>query len=249
MTRDERNLKGFNWSPDRRPADRNAVTSLTLRASQRNKYAARPRARFRQTDIYFPGYISDINRQIAVRDSLRKVREAERKQAEALAGHKASLDSLSQKDTLRGVDSLMRMDSLALADSLKLAVAADSLAVGDSLKRAVDSVAVSDSLINKALSPAEMKAALKAEKLRKKEAARTAREAARKKRQEDKEKRWGELDKRDAAKATAKEAKRKAKERERKRKALEAAAKEIEKDARALEAYIEKYRKEKENKK
>ena len=91
-----------------------------------------------------------------------------------------------------------------------------------------------------------VKAAKKAEAQRKREEAAKAREAARKKKQEEKEKRWAELDKRDEMKAKAKEEKRKAKERERKRKALQAAAREAEKDARALEAYVEKYRKQKE---
>ena len=244
MSREERSLKGFNWNPERRPADRNAVTTLELRPSERDKYAARPRAKFKHTDIYFPGYISDINRQIAVRDSLRKVREAERKQAEALAADKARFDSLSR------LDSLAHADSIARLDSLKSDVVKDSLAVADTLKAATDSIAVSDTVatVAKVLTPAEQKAALKAEKAKKKAAAKAAREAARKKKQEEKEKRWAELDKRDAEKAAAKEARRKAKERERKRKALAAAAREAEKDAKTLEKYIEKYSKQKDKK-
>lgn len=251
MPREDRSLKGFSWYPDRRPADRNAVTPLSLRPSQRNMYAARPHAKFKQTDIYFPGYISDINRQIQVRDSLRKVRAAERKAAEAAAERQARLDSLALKDSLFRADSLFKADSLAHADSFKLAAHTDSLAVADSLKSVKDSLAVTDSLatVDKVLTPEEQKAALKAEKARKKEEAKKAREAARKKKQEEKEKHWAELDKRDAEKAKIKEDKRKAKERERKRKALEAAALEAEKDAKALEAYIEKYKKKKEKKK
>lgn len=250
MTRDERSLKGFNWQPQKRPADRTAVTSLQLRPSQRLSYQDRPRAEFKQTDIYFPGYIADIHRQIAVRDSLRKVRETERREAEALARERAHLDSLALKDSLFRADSLMRVDSLARVDSLKLAASADSLAMADSLKSVADSVALADSLsaVEKVLSPEEIKAARKAEALKKKQAVKEAREAARKKKQEEKEKRWAELDKRDEEKAKAKEEKYKAKERERKRKALQAAAREAEKDARALEAYIEKFRKQKEKK-
>ena len=245
---EERSLKGFNWQPERRPADRNAVTPLSLRPSQRKMYAARPRARFRQTDIYFPGYIADINRQIEVRDSLRRVREIEKKRAEQEALDKARLDSLALKDSLALADSLFRLDSLARVDSLNI-VRADSLARLDSLKQmAKDSLAVSDTLSSeeKVLSPEEKKAALKAEKAKKRAEAKAAREAARKKKKEEREKRWAELDRRDAEKAKAKEEKRKAKERKRKRKALEAAAREAEKDARLLEEYIEKYRKQKE---
>lgn len=246
LSDDERKLKGYNWQPQRRPVDRTAVTSLSLRPSQRMSYKERPRAEFKQTDIYFPGYIADIHRQIEVRDSLRKVRAAEKKAAEA-ALEKARLDSLALKDSLFRVDSLMRVDSLARVDSLKLAARADSLAVADSLKHVRDSLSVADSLAAaKVLTPEEIKAAKKAEAQRKKEEAAKAREAARKKKQEEKEKRWAELDKRDEQKAKAKEEKRKAKERERKRKALQASAREAEKDARVLETYIEKYRKQKE---
>ena len=245
LSDDERKLKGYNWQPQRRPVDRTAVTSLSLRPSQRMSYKERPRAEFKQTDIYFPGYIADIHRQIEVRDSLRKVRAAEKKAAEA-ALEKARLDSLALKDSLFRVDSLMRVDSLARVDSLKLAARADSLAVADSLKHVRDSLSVADSLAAaKVLTPEEIKAAKKAEAQRKKEEAAKAREAARKKKQEEKEKRWAELDKRDEQKAKAKEEKRKAKERERKRKALQASAREAEKDARVLETYIEKYRKQK----
>jgi hypothetical protein len=244
---DERSLKGFSWYPERRPADRYAVTDLELRPSQRSLYESRPHARFKQTDIYFPGYIADIHRQIAVRDSLQRIRAVEKKRAEAEAAERARLDSLALQDSLFRVDSLFKVDSLARVDSLK-AARADSLAALDSLKTLKDSSAVADTLTSaeKILTPEEQKAALKAEKQRKKEAAKKAREAARKKKQEEKEKRWAELDQRDAEKLKAKEEKKKAKERERKRKALEAAAKEAEKDAKALEAYIEKYRKQKE---
>ena len=246
LSDEERKLKGYNWQPQRRPVDRTAVTSLSLRPSQRMSYKERPRAEFKQTDIYFPGYIADIHRQIEVRDSLRKVRAAEKKAAEA-ALEKARLDSLALKDSLFRVDSLMRVDSLARVDSLKLAARADSLAVADSLKHVRDSLSVADSLAAaKVLTPEEIKAAKKAEAQRKKEEVAKAREAARKKKQEEKEKRWAELDKRDEQKAKAKEEKRKAKERERKRKALQASAREAEKDARVLETYIEKYRKQKE---
>ena len=245
LTRDERSLKGFSWYPERRPADRNAVTSLPLRPSQRNLYGKRPHARFKETDIYFPGYIADINRQIAVRDSLKRVRALEKKEAERYAVEKARLDSIALADSLFRVDSLMKVDSLARLDSLKHAQRADSLAVADSLRAVKDSLAKAP-VEQKELTPEEQKAMLKAAKAKKKAEAKAAREAAKKKKQEEKEKRWAEKDQRDADKAKAKEEKQKEKEREKKRKALRAAAAEAEKDARALEAYIEKYKQEKE---
>ena len=253
LTQDERSLKGFSWYPERRPADRNAVTSLPLRPSQRKQYERRPHARFRQTDIYFPGYIADINRQIVVRDSLKRIRAAEKQAADRYAAEKARLDSIALADSLFRVDSLMKVDSLARLDSLKLAQRADSLAVADSLKAVKDSLAkVKPVVEEKVLTPEEQKAAekaaAKAAKEKKKAEAKAARAAVRKKRQEEREKRWAELDQRDEDKAKAKEEKQKEKEREKKRKALKAAAEEAEKDAKALEMYIEKFQKKKERK-
>ena len=226
LSRDDRALKGFNWQPARRPADRNAVTPLSLRPSQRLSYEAKPHARFKHTDIYFPGYIADINRQIAVRDSLRKVREIERKMAE--------------NDAVVRVDSLFKADSLARMDSLKLASQADSLAVTDSLKTVTDTVAVAS--VDKVKTPEEIKAELKAEKEKKRKEAKAKREAARKKKKEEREKGWAEKDKRDEEKLKAKEQKRLEKERNRKRRSLEAAARQAERDAKILDEYIEKYK-------
>lgn len=247
LPREDRNLKGFSWDPKRRPADRNAVTPLSLRPSQRSLYDSRPHARFKQTDIYFPGYIADVHKQIEVRDSLKKVRAREKRLAERRAIEKARLDSLAMVDSLFRLDSLFKVDSLAREDSIRLAVA-DSLAKLDSLKK-TEMAAVTDTVAKVVLTPEQQKAAekaaKKAEKERKKAQAKAAREAAKKKKQEEREKRWAELDQRDANKEKAKEEKRKAKERERKRKAIEAAAREAERDAKVLDAYVEKYRKQK----
>ena len=253
LTPEELKLKGFNWQPEKRPADRNAVTPLSLRPSQRKLYEARPRASFVQTEKYFPGYIGDIHRQIEVRDSLRAVRQREKAIAEQRAAERARLDSLAMADSLQLADSLAVLDSLAFADSLA-AARIDSLALADSIKVATDSLAVADSLAAVAamtpeeLAAAEKAAARKAEKearVKAREEAKAARDAKKKKKQEEREARWAELDKRDAEKLAAKEAKKLEKERKRKRKALIDAARQAEKDAQ----YIEKYRRKYEEKK
>ena len=232
---EEMYFKGFEWQEERRPADRNAVTPLSLRPSQRLKYASRPRAKFTQTDKYFPGYMSDIYLQIKVRDSLRVVREREAEIAKAAAERQARLDSLNRLDSLARVDSLFKVDSLARVDSLAKVDTVKTLPVVDSLKVSTDSVAVKDSaVVEKVLTPKEIKALKKAEKQK-------AREAAKKKRQEAKEARWAELDKRDAEKQKAKEEKALERQRKKKRKALETAAREAEKDAAVLERYVKRY--------
>ena len=227
LSEEDRKLKGFNWQPAKRPVDRNAITPLSLRPSERKSYTARPRARFRQTDIYFPGYMSDVYRQIAVRDSLRAVREQERKMAEAMAAEQARLDSLAT------------VDSLALADSLDKLTLAEKLPAKDSLVVKKDSIKVADSVsVEKVLSGKELKEAQKAER-------KAAAEAKKKKKIEEREAKWAELDKRDAEKLAAKEEKRKEKERRRKRKFLEEALKQAEDEAKTLEKYRKQYEKKK----
>ena len=227
LTDDERKLKGFNWQPTKRPADRNAVTPLSLRPSERKSYSARPRARFRQTDIYFPGYMEDVYRQIAVRDSLRAVREQERKMAEAMAAEQARLDSLATAD------------SLALVASLDKSAIAEKLPVKDTAAVVKDSIKVAGAAsAEKVLTEKELKEAQKAER-------KAAAEAKKKKKIEAREAKWAELDKRDAEKLAAKEEKRKEKERKRKRRFLEETLKQAEDEAKTLEKYRKQYEKKK----
>lgn len=100
MSDEERSLKGFRWYPEKRPADRYAVTPLSLRPGERARYSARPKASFRQTDIYFPGYMKGIRRQIHVRDSLRQVRGSGRSVpvADEPKSLSAAVDSVSLSD-------------------------------------------------------------------------------------------------------------------------------------------------------
>lgn len=242
LSEDELRLKGFNWQPDKRPEDRNAVTPLSLRPSQRTSYAARPKAKYVQTDIYFPGYMGDVYKQIAVRDSLKRLRERDRQLAEQRAAEQARIDSLASVKSVDLPDSLDRLDTLPKVDSLSMA---DSVAVSDSLGTLPDSLSVSDSASVRVLTPEELKAAKKAQKAKAKEEKKKKREEKKKRKQEAIEAKWAEKDKRDAEKAAAKEAKRLAKERKRKRKALEDAAKQAQREAELLEEYRQKYREQK----
>ena len=245
LSRDEKYLKGFKWQEERRPADRNAVTPLSLRPSQRSYYERRPRAQYKQTNIYFPGYIDNVYRQIEVRDSLRKVRQREAAIAKRQAEEKTRLDSIAFADSVLR-DSLFRADSLEKAVELK--VKEDAIkAAADSLKLVSDSLSVADSLssVEKVPTKEEIKAAQKAEAKRKKEAAKAAREAEALKRQEEKEKRWAELDNKDEIKARKKEEKKLQKLRKKKRKALEDQARQEARDAAVLEKYRQKFEQQK----
>ena len=231
LAEEERKLKGFNWMPDRRPQDRHAVTSLDLRPSERTRYNARPRARYTQTDLYFPGYIDDIYLQIAIRDSLNHVRSVEKKRQE----QQEEIRQQQIKDSLAiaRLDSLeqVKADSLALADSL--ASAADSLAVSDSLAKADSLAAVNDSTV--VLTKAQIREQKKAEKARKKKERLAAREA-----------RWAAMDKADAEKAQAKLDRKAEKARAKKRRALKQAQARARQDADMLQRYIERYEKQQE---
>ena len=241
---EDHKLKGYTWDPERRPADRYAVTPLKLRPSQRHTYSARPRATFVQTDIYFPGYISDIYRQIEVRDSLRVIRERENALAEQQANRMAELDSLSSEESLKNTQIKAAQDSLAVKDSLSgVRPKIDSSAVSDSLKIA-DSLTVAPVLSPEEIRAAE-KAAAKAEKEKLKAERKAVKEAKRKAKQDALEAKWAEADKRDAEKAAEKAAKKLEKEREKKRQALADEQRQKEREEQMIEKYRKKFEKKK----
>lgn len=244
MKKDEKILKGFDWQPDKRPKGPEDITPYKPRESQRKVYENVPRAEFAQTDIYFPGHMNSVYKMLARQDSLKRVRNAERRRLEAERKAEAariadSLRIVAAADSLALADSLARADSLALRDSL---ASRDSLARQDSLA-VKDSLVVSDSLsVSKANSLANDPSAIKkAEQERKK----AEREKARKDRQAAKEARWAELDARDAAKAKAKEEKALKKKRQKTLKTLKAMEKRRAKEERMLERYKARYEKQK----
>ena len=218
----ERTLKGYRWEPEKRPDSPEAVTSLKPRKSQRTSYLARPHTTFKQTDIYFPGHINRIYRDIAIRDSLEVVRRR----------LKDSLSAVMPIDSL-AVDSLAVItDSTAVvADSLGKAADTLATAVPDSL-----SAGATDSLSTaKPLSPKELKAAEKARK---------AEERARKKaeRQKALEAKWAEQDRIYEEKQAAKAQRKLERERARKLKMLRRLERKSLREQRRLERYIERER-------
>ena len=224
MTPEDQKLKGFNWTPEKRPVDRYAVTPLELRAPQRQNYSSVPRADYEQTDIYFPGYMDNIYVQIAVRDSLAEVRERQR--------------AIEERERQRLEEQRLR-DSVLMADSLKIKAAADSLALADSLKAVADSLHIADSLaaLDSARLAAQADSSLVLTKEQLREKARAERAEKKAQRLAAKEARWESLDKRDAEKARIREEKKLMKERRRKLKLLQAIEKERQKEELKLEEY------------
>ena len=268
LPKDERYMKGFRWDPDRKPRGPQDITPLVVRKSQRTSYLARPHAQFKETNVYFPGHINKIYKDIAYRDSMEvvKARQAKEKPAE-----EAPVTPLSPADdSLRvALDSLGTMPSL---DSLRTDPARDSLGIVQALDSAVTKPAVADSLSTETetvlpeeqpqeetetvteeapvLDPlsqkAEMeKAAREAEKARKAEEKRLkaeekARLAAEK--QAAREAKWAEKDKKDEERRAAKAQKKLEKERKRKLKALQKLDKKAAKERKLFEKYLEKER-------
>ncbi|MBO4605987.1 MAG: hypothetical protein J5667_05575 [Bacteroidales bacterium] len=218
----DRYLKGFKWVPELKPTGKTSITTLTVRKSERAAYAKHPRAKFKQTDIYFPGYIKSV---YAAIDESHKPRPKKNQDAKLEQEIKALDKELAM------ADSLALKDSLALADSLSLR---DSLAIADSLALA-DSLSLRDSLATGPQAPQKKTFSQKFQEWRERNAAR------RKARLEAREARWAILDARDAAKAEEKAKKAEEKARAKKKKELEAAEAEAKRDQELLNKYLRYY--------
>lgn len=227
MTRDERVLKGFDWQIDACPRGKQDITTLSLRASERSSYSARPRATFEYTDRYYPGYIPGIMKQIREGKVAKANAEARRKAAAQAKA--AAADSL----TVAGDSLSVAQDSLSLSPADSLGTSLQSIA--DSTKAATDSLSMSSdsSSVNApVLDPSALKKAQR-------DSIRAARIAAR-------EAKWARLDSLDAAKAKAAADKKAAKLRAKKLKQLKALKAREEKENARLEKYKAAYLKQKE---
>lgn len=227
MTRDERVLKGFDWQIDACPRGKQDITTLSLRASERSSYSARPRATFEYTDRYYPGYIPGIMKQIREGKVAKANAEARRKAAAQAKA--AAADSL----TVAGDSLSVAQDSLSLSPADSLGTSLPSVA--DSTKAATDSLSMSSdsSSVNApVLDPSALKKAQR-------DSIRAAKIAAR-------EAKWARLDSLDAAKAKAAADKKAAKLRAKKLKQLKALKAREEKENARLEKYKAAYLKQKE---
>lgn len=227
MTRDERVLKGFDWQIDACPRGKQDITTLSLRASERSSYSARPRATFEYTDRYYPGYIPGIMKQIREGKVAKANAEARRKAAAQAKA--AAADSL----TVAGDSLSVAQDSLSLSPADSLGTSLPSVA--DSTKSGSDSLSVSADSSSVNAPVLDLSALKKAQR----DSIRAARIAAR-------EAKWARLDSLDAAKAKAAADKKAAKLRAKKLKQLKALKAREEKENARLEKYKAAYLKQKE---
>ena len=227
LPEDERQLKGFRWEPERRPSSPKDITSLTPRKSERTSYLARPHTKFTQTDIYFPGYIKKVYRDIAIRDSMKVVRAREQQRI------RDSLARIVPADTA----------ALAIADStVAELVAPPDTTVSKPLGHLRDSVTVAPPKDTSAVNtppPVPDKKALKEAEKKRREQEKAAKKAQR---QAAREARWAEQDRRYEEKQAAMEARKLEKARAKKLKALKRLEKKAQKERRLLDKYIAKER-------
>lgn len=213
----ERYLKGFRWIPELRPTGKQDITTLSIRPSQRKMYAERPRAKFRQTDIYFPGYIKSVYASIDARERARAEAARKKREQQALEGKNESVvDTLAVKDS-----TIVKLDSTAVTKVDSLAAQVDSTSV-DMLQDSLSSEKGKKSFIQKIKD--------KFEQWRK-----------------QREERWARLDERDAAREAAKKEKALKKQREKTRKELIERQKQERREKEILDKYIEYYEKQKKN--
>lgn len=213
----ERYLKGFRWIPELRPTGKQDITTLSIRPSQRKMYAERPRAKFRQTDIYFPGYIKSVYASIDARERARAEAARKRREQQSVEGKNDSVvDTLAVKDS-----TMVKLDSTAVTKVDSLAAQVDSTSV-DVLQDSLSSENGKKSFVQKIKD--------KFEQWRK-----------------QREERWARLDERDAAREAAKKEKALKKQREKTRKELIERQKQERREKEILDKYIEYYEKQKKN--
>ena len=220
----DRYLKGFKWEPEKKPTGKKSITTLTVRDSERATYAKHPKAKFKETNIYFPGYMKSVYAAIDESHKPHPKKPADKKTEKQVEALDKELEIPAQAGKSTKLDSLTLRDSIALPDSLP----------------ALDSLAVADSVAVRPQEPPKKTFKQKFNEWRARNAAR------RKERAEAREARWAILDARDAEIAAEKQKQAEAKARAKKQKELDAAEAEAKKDQEILNKYIEYYKQKKE---
>ena len=218
LVESDRKMKGFEWQPELQPRGKEDITDLVVRQSQRKEYEARPKTTFKQTEIYFPGYMKTVYAAIEAAKNKPKAKPAE---TPVVAGPTGNLpDSLVIAGPTGNLPDSTVIAGLTgnLADSTVIAGPtgnpSDSLAVNDSIQKVV-----------KAPTKKELREKAYQERI----AARDAR--------------WAKADSIDAAKAALKLQKKEERRKAHEAKVAEKQRLQDEADARKLEKYVERYRK------
>lgn len=216
LPKDERKLKGFRWDPDKQPKGPEDITSLEPRGSERTSYLARSHPEFKQTNKYFPGYISNIYKEIAERDALavERARSAKPEEPKEEEVPEEPVVDEPEEEVIAGDDT-----------------APEEPAAGDSGQ--VDDSGSGDT-------PASVDNPVDESTLSPKERRRLERERRKAERQAAREARWAEQDRKYEERQAAKEQKRLERERARKLRALKRAERRAQREKRIYERYLER---------
>ena len=258
LPKDDRQMKGFRWDPERRPAGMADITPYIPRLSERLAYEGRDQARFPQTEFYFPGYMKEVYAGLAARDSAQK---ASRRMRDSLELDKPQRVPVSDSLRLKAEPSDSTLippppgvpdegdglstDREETAGEEEEPAPAPSSEPQDSVSIRVippDQPPVSDSLLAVRAVQASLRQ-IQAVKDSLTAAKKAARDSVRQARLAKKEAHWAELDARDAVKDSIKMARKQAKYRETVLKKLEIRDKEAAREQARLEKYIRRYEK------
>ena len=226
----DREMKGFKWQPELKPAGKEDITDLTVRQTQRKEYEARPKTTFKKTDRYFPGYMKKVYAAIEASKNKPKARRAP-----AVKEAEPEVSDSSDSTLVLPSEAKEPDDTALFVPGDTTVVVSDTLAISDS-------IAVRDTIPQRELSKYELRRQQQKAKQAEREAKYQARVAAR-------EARWAVADSIDAVKAAVKEQKRLEREKAHEEKVKAKQLKQQEADARKLEKYIERYRKKYERRK
>ena len=269
LHKDERLLKGFEWQPEKRPKGPEDITSYTPRKSERKKYESVPRAKFAQTDIYFPGYMKSVYKMLEEQNALKRERARERRRLEAeQEEEKAREAALKAEETFKEEETPQAGDG---QDAPKSKDGQDASATGkdkDGRENQVQAppagneqeksdtsgveAALPDSLAAgkgvedlRSKIPDDPKAALKAQQKAEKEAKKAEKDLARQESLAKKEAKWAAKDEKDALKDALKAEKKATKQRAKMEKLRKAREEREAKEQKILERYKARYEKKK----
>ena len=259
LTESDRHMSGFNWMGDRKPKSRYDVSDIATRETERDAYLNHPQATFVETEIYFPGYMAKIYREIERRDSLAKLAPRSEGTSGQAGGDGSDgplaitpADSTGVVADSLGVmpDSLGVMPGSDRASLDSLGVAADSLGVMPGSDRAsLDSLGVAADSLGREGTPDQVGGDGSGDEaprvLTERERKRQEAEARQALRIAERDAKWARLDSLDALKAAAKEQKRLEKQRRITQRKILQQQKQDEKDRKRLERYIRYYQRKK----
>lgn len=219
LVESDRTMRGFEWLPQLQPQGKEDITDLVVRQSERKEYEARPKTSFKQTEIYFPGYMSKVY---------------------------AAIEAAKNKPKAAAPPAVIAGPTGNLADTTVIAGPTDSTVIAGLTGNPADSIAVADSTViadttviagltgnpsdtTAIAGPPPTKKELREKAYLEKLAAREAR--------------WAKADSIDAAKAAEKLRKKEERKKAREERVAEKQRLQDEADARKLEKYVARYRK------